>query len=71
MPTDSIVIGSITYAQKARRALQESGIRARIRKFDPKPGQGCTYGLEFPSGHMLAVAAVLRPLHIRYEVNGT
>lgn len=68
MQTDSIIIGSITYTSKAKAALARVGIRARIRKFDPLPDRGCTYGLEIPTGSLLTVAAVLRQLNIRYEI---
>lgn len=68
MHTDSIIIGSITYALKAKNALAEVGIRARVRKFSPTVERGCNYGLELPSGKLLTVAAVLRPLGIPYEV---
>lgn len=68
MHTDSIIIGSITYALKAKNALAEVGIRARVKKFPPTEQRGCNYGLELPSGVLLTVAAILRPLHIQYEV---
>jgi hypothetical protein len=68
MHTDSIIIGSITYALKAKNALADAGIRARVKKFPPSELRGCNYGLELPAGMLLTVAAVLRPLHIQYQV---
>ncbi len=67
MHTDSIIIGSVTYALKAKNALSQVGIQAKVKKLDPKGRRGCTYGLEIPEGNMLTVAAVLRPLNISYE----
>lgn len=64
--TDTILIGSITYALKAKTALGEAGVKARLRKLQPKNYDGCSYGLEIPEGNLLAVAAVLRPLGIQY-----
>lgn len=67
MKTEMILIGSITYALKAKNALIEAGIKARVRKLQPKKSTGCSYGLEIPEGNLLTVAAVLRPLNITYE----
>ncbi len=67
MYTDIIVIGSITYAMKAKNALSSVGIRATVRKL--KPGKkGCSYGLEIPGGNLLTVASVLRNIGISYEL---
>ena len=68
MHTDTILIGSITYALKARNALGEAGIRARLKKLDQTNSRGCSYGLELPAGNLLTVASVLRPLNIDYEL---
>lgn len=67
MDTELILIGSITYAMKAKNALTENGIKTRIRKLQPKNRSGCSYGLELPEGMLLTVASILRPLHIPYE----
>ena len=66
--TDIIVIGSITYALKARNALQNAGIKARLKKLEPTGKKGCSYGVELPPGELLTVAAILRPLNIDYEI---
>ncbi|MBQ4324201.1 MAG: DUF3343 domain-containing protein [Clostridia bacterium] len=68
MHTDIILIGSITYALKARNALAEAGIRARVRKLEQTNRRGCSYGLELPPDVLLTVASVLRPLNIDYEM---
>lgn len=67
MNTELIIIGSITYAMKAKNALLENGIKARLRKLQPRKRNGCSYGLEIPVGSLLTVASVLRPLGIPYD----
>lgn len=67
MNTELILIGSITYTMKAKNALVESGIKARVRKLQPRNRSGCSYGLELPEGTLLTAASILRPLHIPYE----
>lgn len=67
MNTELILIGSITYAMKAKNALSENGIKARIRKLQPRNHGGCSYGLELAEGSLLTAASILRPLNIPYE----
>ncbi len=67
MQTELIIIGSITYAMKAKSALQDIGVRASVRKLKAT-GRGCSYGLEFAEGQLLAVASTLRSLGISYEL---
>ena len=67
MNTELVIIGSITYTMKAKSALTENGIKARIRKLQPRNRSGCSYGLELPEGSRLTVASILRPLNIPYE----
>lgn len=63
-----IRIGSITYAQKGRRALLASGIRARIVKLDSgDSAHGCVYGIELPEDKMLDAVGELRRLGIDYR----
>ena len=58
-------IGSVTYAMKAKKALERIGIRASLIKVTPrKEGDGCTYGIEYDAAHEMAVAGVLRTLGI-------
>ncbi|MBQ2718800.1 MAG: DUF3343 domain-containing protein [Clostridia bacterium] len=62
-----IVIGSITYAQKARRALSAQGIRARLIKADSGPAEGCVYGIELTEDEAPAAIRELRRLGIDYR----
>ena len=41
-----IMIGSVTYAQKARQALSLRGIRARLSKAEAQDDSGCVYGID-------------------------
>lgn len=39
-----IKVGSITNAQRARRALQQAGIKSYLQRLqNPMPGDGCGY----------------------------
>ena len=62
-----IRIGSITYAQKARRALSQRGIRARIVKLDTRHEEGCVYGIEIPRQASLDAERMLLSLGIEYR----
>ncbi len=62
-----IVIGSVTYAQKARRALSSLGIRARLIKAEPVPTEGCVYGIEIAEEDTLTAISELRRLGIDYR----
>ncbi|MBR7095956.1 MAG: DUF3343 domain-containing protein [Clostridia bacterium] len=62
-----IVIGSITYAQKARRALAPLGIRARLIKAEALPAEGCVYGIEIAEENTLTAISELRRLGIDYR----
>ncbi len=70
MQTELIIIGSITYTMKAKNALHDIGIRATVKKLKARD-RGCSYGIEFPSGQLLAVASTLRSLNIAYELYHT
>ena len=62
-----IRIGSITYAQKAKRALSAEGIRAHITKLEGGlEGTGCVYGLEIPAGREQEAKVVLRRAGIEH-----
>ena len=67
MNNELILIGSITYAMKAKSVLSDNGIKTRIRKLQPRNRSGCSYGLELPEGSLLTAASILRPLNIPYE----
>ena len=48
MNTITITVGSVTYAHKARRLLQQRGINSRLVKIDATRSKGgCTHGIEF------------------------
>lgn len=59
-----IVLGSITIAQKARRALSAKGVRARLVKMNEG---GCVYGIELPLEEYGVAAAILGELGIPYH----
>ena len=57
----TITVGSITYAQKAKRAIAAAGIHVRIVKVEARD-EGCVYGLEVPSERHLEAVAILSRL---------
>lgn len=64
-----VTIGSITNAQKAKRALLANGIRARLIKNDSQSrSDGCVYGLEISEGDLLGACSVLRRIGLEYRV---
>ena len=63
----TILIGSQTYAQKARRALMSAGIRGRLIQLEDKERRGCVYGLEIPEADYLSAVAILRREGIFYR----
>ena len=64
-----IMIGSMTNAQKAKRALMAKGIRVRLTKNDtPHHGIGCVYGIELTEGDLLGAISTLHDLEIEYRV---
>jgi hypothetical protein len=58
------VVGSMTAAQRAQRALLGAAIRADIVKSDSESGRGCGYGVAFPSVQHGNVTAILRAAHV-------
>ena len=64
-----VLIGSMTTAQKARRALSARGLHARLTKTDGSMrGEGCVYGLELSESDLLTACAILRANGIDYRV---
>ena len=61
----TVSIGSVTYAEKAMRALASAAIYSEIIKLDEKKSRGCIYGLEFPCSQEENVRAVLRQAGIK------
>lgn len=67
MARETIIIGSVTYAMKAKRKLGEVGVQSRLIKAAPQIDRGCTYGLEFDGNDRLTVVAIMRENGIAYE----
>ena len=61
----TVSIGSVTYAEKAMRALASAAIYSEIVKLDESRSRGCIYGLEFPCSQSDNVRAVLRTAGIK------
>ena len=59
----TIAVGSITYAQKARRALAARGLDARLVKIT-SPREGCVYGVEVKDTQFSTAVALLAELGI-------
>lgn len=67
--TTVAVLGSMTTAMTAQRALASAAIRCEVVKVD-SGGRGCGYGVAFPSVQHGNVTAILSAAHInvrRYE----
>lgn len=67
------VIGSLTTAMKAQRALTSSAIRATVVKLDSSvTNRGCAYGLEYDCNQDANVRAVMNSQDIKVTrfVNG-
>lgn len=45
-----ILVGSVTYAMKAREMLSKHGIRAAVERVPPSEASGCGYGVRVPEG---------------------
>ena len=68
MKRTRIAIGSVTYAEKGKRALAGAGFSARVVRLDPRETKnGCAFALEL---HTAADTQRLRQLlqaaHVRY-----
>ena len=64
-----IMIGSITNAQKAKRALSAKGIRVRLTKTDATDRSGgCIYGIELGEGDLLTACGILRTIGLEYRI---
>lgn len=58
MRNTKILIGSISYAIKAKRLLAREGITANVVKETDKT-EGCSYGLSFADRDAYRVSAIL------------
>ena len=63
-----VIIGSITYAMKAQRALKEVGIDASLIKREGDKDRGCAYGVRMHASQFLSGIAKLKEMHIDYQV---
>ena len=53
-------IGSMTFAQKAQRALQAQAIQSAVTKISSKnTSRGCSYGVRFPCTQLGNVKIIL------------
>ena len=67
MNQTTIIIGSITYTMKAKRALvNQCGIETQIIKESGNNTKGCAYGLRFRSEKTMDVIGKLREMQIGY-----
>ena len=66
---EKIVIGSVTYAIKAKKEIASRGVFARVVKASQKQSKGCSYGLEIEAKDRMRVYAVLDELGIAYRRN--
>ncbi len=63
---EKIIIGSVTYAIKAKKELEKRGIRARVVKAAQKGVSGCSYAVEIDQSDRFRVYASLDELGISY-----
>lgn len=63
-----LLLGSVTEAMKAKRALASQGIKANISKRSDVHDGGCRYGLLVSEGDLLRVTLVLREENIPYRM---
>ena len=68
MNTAFLLVDSVTYAIKARRALAQIGIRASIKKVNAKTtNHGCQYGIFFEHRLLFSVTEELNRQGIPFE----
>jgi hypothetical protein len=68
MNTAFLLVDSVTYAIKARKALSAIGIRASIKKVNSSAtGRGCRYGIFIERRHLFSAMAELKQCNISYE----
>lgn len=65
----TISVGSVTYAQKAKRILLQKGLRARLVKQEATNDGGCTFGVEVAEEAYLDALLALRTAGIRTRVD--
>ena len=65
----TIPVGSVTYAQKAKRILMQRGLRARLVKQEATSDGGCSFGVEVSEETYLDALLILRTADIRPRVD--
>lgn len=68
MMTRTIVIGSMTNAQKAGRLLRAHGIRTHLTKTESETRNGCIYALELVERDLHNACIALRAGGIEHRV---
>ena len=69
MKTITLGVGSITYAIKARRLVERSGIKAKLIKTTSSINdRGCQYGIVIDESEFYDVISVLRDNGVQYQV---
>ncbi len=64
---EKIVIGSVTYAMKAKKELGQKGVRTRVVKASQKQSTGCTYAIEIEASERFRIYSYLDELGISYQ----
>ena len=68
MNTATLLVDSVTYGIKARKALLAKGIRSSLKKVNTTAtGRGCRYALIFEQRHLFEAMAELERMHLPYE----
>jgi len=63
-----IVIGSITYAMKAKKIVNEHGITASVVKYEGLQHRGCSYGIRIRYEQYMNVVGILNEHGIRHRI---
>ena len=63
-----LLLGSVTQAMRAKRALANQGIRASIHKQSERRDGGCHYGLLVSDADLMRVTLILREENIPYRM---
>ncbi|MBO7292939.1 MAG: DUF3343 domain-containing protein [Clostridia bacterium] len=65
----TIPVGSVTYAQKAKRILVQKGLRARLVKQEATNDGGCSFGVEVAEEAYLDALLILRTAGVRPRID--
>ena len=63
-----LLLGSVTEAMKAKRALAKQGIKTALQKNSVGREGGCNYGLLVSEADLLRVTLILREENIPYRM---